>query len=103
MADNLPYQPFEYGRHTKLHKSETITILRSAEIPRIKAIPYKPKGGEIYLIESDKAITSNDWRATGHRMYQVRISKINVIRVIIITVIIITIINVVIIIFVITE
>ena len=98
MTDNLPYQPIEYGRYTKLHKSETITILRSDEIPRIKAIPYKPKGGEIYLIESDKAITSNDWRATGHRMYQVRISKINVISVIIITII-----NVVIIIFVITE
>ena len=73
MADNLPYQPLFYGRHTKIDKNEAIKLLRSEETPSINCMPYKPKGGEIYLIKVTEENQLNDWRATGHRFYQVKI------------------------------
>ena len=77
MADQLPYQPLEFGRHSKLTKNEAIKILRSQETLTIECIPFKPKGGEIFVIKATEDKQLNDRRATGHRFYQVK-TNINI-------------------------
>ena len=51
---NPPYQPLDYGRHTKIDKTEAIKLLRSDDTPTISSIPFKPRGGEIYVIKADE-------------------------------------------------
>ena len=70
MPNTPPNHPIDFGRHTKITKDEAIALLRSEETFNINKMPFKPKGGELYLIKTkDKNIF--DWRETGYRLYQV--------------------------------
>ena len=71
----LPYQPVSYSAHAALSALEARRHLDNIDTPVLSALPYKPKGGELFLVEVDQESKRNDWRSNGHHFYQVKGGK----------------------------
>ena len=71
----LPYQPVSYSAHAALSALEARRHLENIDTPVVSALPYKPKGGELFLVEVDQESKRNDWRSNGHHFYQVKGGK----------------------------
>lgn len=71
----LPYQPVSYSSPIPLTAFEARKYLEDSETPTVISIPFKPKGGELFLVEVQEDNKRNDWRSCGHHFYQTKGGK----------------------------
>ena len=68
----LQYQPLQFGVQDVLTSEKARNLLGMVD-RSIPAVPFKPKGGEIYLLKVEQASRVHDWRATGYRHINFRL------------------------------
>ena len=75
----LRYQPVSFSAHAALTALEAHRHLESIDTPVVSALPYKPKGGELFLVEVDQESKRNDWRSNrdGQDLEMVLVNKTN--------------------------
>ena len=59
-------KPVISNRHSVLQETEILELFNRQE-GIVCDIPFKPKGGEVYLFKAKETFHQNDWRADGHR------------------------------------
>ncbi|KAM9410801.1 uncharacterized protein KZ484_002799 isoform 1-T2 [Pholidichthys leucotaenia] len=60
-----PGEPYIKNMHQQLSTSEALSILSNEAIAPTR-LPFRPKGGELYVIEPPPDC-KNEWRSDGHR------------------------------------
>ena len=71
----LPYQPIAYAIQTVISSFEARKYLEDPETPTVASLPFKPKGGELFLVTVNEDSKRNDWRSCGHHFYQTKGGK----------------------------
>ena len=72
---NLSNQPVSYSSPIPLTAFEARKYLEDSETPTVISIPFKPKGGELFLVEVQEDKKRNDWRSCGHHFYKTKGGK----------------------------
>jgi hypothetical protein len=68
--------PIMRGRQTVNCVEEALKILNDETMSTQDKLPFRPKGGEVYLFQSQTLKQSNDWRADGHRWHNQGTTKL---------------------------
>ena len=66
--DVRPFEPIKYDQFTKLTPAEVMRYLQMTDRYGISHLPLKPKGGSLFLINSEGDVNSEDFRSCGYRM-----------------------------------
>ena len=74
--DVRPFEPIKYDRFTKLTPAEVMRYLQMTDRYGISHLPLKPKGGSLFLINSEGDVNSEDFRSCGYRMKQINGGRI---------------------------
>ena len=64
------------GRQTPISIVEAIEILTTRNSSTTNKIPFRPKGGEVYLFQPSSPSARNDWKADGHRWHNQGTTKL---------------------------
>jgi hypothetical protein len=57
--------PLKEDVNTSLSLQEIVAFLQSDKATNL--VPFRPKGGEVYLFKPTKPQCKSDWRADGYR------------------------------------
>ena len=65
-----PFQPLSFSKKEPLNIKEALDYLQR-ENEAVSEFPWKPEGGTVVLFKAKNLSQNEDWRANGHRFYQI--------------------------------